>query len=393
MESVVDMSTSPVEHSASPTVPAKGRKRGANPILDINTVIENLAMPDRRVQVTETYSNEQTMQATNGSVQAYAKFAGATWTYYVKKLKILIGRDRSQGQDSAATREDAVDIDLGPAKLVSRKQAIITYDMNERRWVCAVIGRNPMKINENQLGYGANYFLNSGDIIEVTGVQMMFVLPEQEPKLHNVSSDSKMMQALRYKKAGRQSPAEKRKLMCSIEELALDKNKDIKPPFSYATLIAQAILSSPEGKMTLSNIYQWIMDHYSFYRYASTGWQNSIRHNLSLNKAFQKVPRDSGEVGKGMKWHILPEYLDEFRARAKSQKPSPRRQEAMMRPAENFPQNNASYPNENLYYKNSIIDEHMALHDPSQLPSAHIPIPSAMNSKDVKFDPNMNVPS
>lgn len=103
-------------------------------------------------------------------------------------------------------------------------------------------------------------------------------------------------------------------VMESTDEIdySVDSAKDIKPPYSYATLISQAIFSSEEEKLSLSNIYKYIMEHYAFYRFSQTGWQNSIRHNLSLNKAFQKVPRRTDEPGKGMKWMIVDEYRPEY---------------------------------------------------------------------------------
>ncbi|KAI1971681.1 transcription factor [Ophidiomyces ophidiicola] len=88
--------------------------------------------------------------------------------------------------------------------------------------------------------------------------------------------------------------------------------KDLKPPFSYATMIGQAIFSTEEEQLSLSNIYKFIMEKYAFYRYTSSGWQNSIRHNLSLNKAFNKVPRRTDEPGKGMKWQIAAEHREEY---------------------------------------------------------------------------------
>ncbi|MCJ1274373.1 transcription factor [Puttea exsequens] len=89
-----------------------------------------------------------------------------------------------------------------------------------------------------------------------------------------------------------------------------DSAKDLKPSCSYASLITWAILSTKDEALTLNGIYEWIKTHYAFYRLTSSGWQNSIRHNLSLNPAFYKTPRGADEPGKGMKWRLVPESRD-----------------------------------------------------------------------------------
>lgn len=76
-----------------------------------------------------------------------------------------------------------------------------------------------------------------------------------------------------------------------------------KPPYSYATLIGMAILRSSNRQLTLSQIYSWINSTFKYYQRKS-GWQNSIRHNLSLNKAFRKIERPKGDTGKGHYWVV-----------------------------------------------------------------------------------------
>jgi pSer/pThr/pTyr-binding forkhead associated (FHA) protein len=107
-----------------------------------------------------------------------------------------------------------------------------------------------------------------------------------------------------------------------------------KPCYSYAQLIIQAIASAVDRKLTLSGIYSFITRNYSYYKYSDKGWQNSIRHNLSLSRQFVRLQRE--DQSKGSYWRLNAEQEESLilsayvkrrrskgRADASSESPSP----------------------------------------------------------------------
>ena len=74
------------------------------------------------------------------------------------------------------------------------------------------------------------------------------------------------------------------------------KHVNSKPPYSFSCLIFMAVEESPEKKLPVKDIYNWILTHFPYFQNAPTGWKNSVRHNLSLNKCFKKVEKDKGTV-------------------------------------------------------------------------------------------------
>ncbi|KAI1327848.1 fork head domain-containing protein [Xylariaceae sp. FL0255] len=367
-----DPSSEPVDEGNSsrpdmPWVTANGNED--------NTDNETITRVTKHLRTRDTnasrdHANSKHDDDDQGVITAFAKIAAQDWTYYIKTLTVNIGRHGNATENSEAAHDphhpDFIHLDLGPSKQFSRQLGEIYFDTDFEKWFIRAKGRNGLRVDTNLFKKGdPPHELKSGEVIEVNGLEMMFFLPANvgPTRIHDKflaqagvnsptrtalpplpSSDQPSSQSTRpgsrsqtsqqpiapappdYKRPGT-PPSSKSRLATSqtktpardaaasrdLIDLKKDENKHIKPNYSYAQMITQAIIAAPGEKLNLAGIYQYIMDNYAYYRNQPiAGWQNSIRHNLSLNKSFAKAPRSTDEPGKGMKWKIVPDARDEM---------------------------------------------------------------------------------
>uniref|UniRef100_A0A803VQR9 Forkhead box B2 n=1 Tax=Ficedula albicollis TaxID=59894 RepID=A0A803VQR9_FICAL len=115
---------------------------------------------------------------------------------------------------------------------------------------------------------------------------------------------------------------------------------DQKPPYSYISLTAMAIQHSAEKMLPLSDIYKFIMERFPYYREHTQRWQNSLRHNLSFNDCFIKIPRRPDQPGKGSFWALHPDCGDMFENGSFLRRPPPprrRKRFKVLRPEHHLP--------------------------------------------------------
>lgn len=309
-------------------------------------------------------------------ISAYYSLVFPNITFYLQTLTVTIGRrcippgpSSVDGADAPTPNYSPVDVDLGPLKSVSRLHARIEYEEEEERFVLVVIGRNGAWVDGVWSGAGSRVPLGERSQIQIASRTFHFVLPPP-PARHDSpspSSNSSMQRArspsvdvtsisppsslpshsppprdapqrLLPKRSPSPEPhlpnsnsisrsttkSDTTPFIATVTAPTSKKRKKLapslpkpevmppKPPLTYAQLCYRAI-KGMGGKATLQDICGWMMENYDWYRYnEGSGWENSVRHNLSSGRAFRKMERSTGEHGKGFFWSVDEQFKHTF---------------------------------------------------------------------------------
>ncbi|XP_059555365.1 forkhead box protein K1 isoform X2 [Myotis daubentonii] len=215
-----------------------------------------------------------------------ARLEGREFEFLMRQPSVTIGRNSSQG---------SVDVSMGLSSFISRRHLQLTFQ--EPHFYLRCLGKNGVFVDGAFQRRGAPALQLPKHVPNSCPASPRGAGSSSYRFVQNVTSDLQLAAEFAAKAASEQQ----------ADASGGDSPKDeSKPPYSYAQLIVQAISSAQDRQLTLSGIYAHITKHYPYYRTADKGWQNSIRHNLSLNRYFIKVPRSQEEPGKGSFWRIDP---------------------------------------------------------------------------------------
>ena len=225
----------------------------------------------------------------------------------------------------------ASDDSTGPASRSSSPIDVLSFDGNDS--ILAPVSAAKQMNRTEKVGKKSRSAATHENQTGRSMTQQLILPSEIRPPVKVVSSEIGQPVKMTNSRKRQRDGELKEKLMTETKNVAGEPiTEDGKPVYSYLALISKAILSHPDKKMVLSDIYQYVMENFPYYNNDEKAWRNSIRHNLSLNECFVKVGRS--ENGKGNYWSIHPSCIDDFAKGDYRRRQARRRARTVVNPVE-----------------------------------------------------------